>query len=283
MLKVSIVTVTYNSSPQIGNLLSSIAKYAPHCEIIIIENQSPDAHKTKAVCESFLSKLNLKFYVHENSGFGAGCNFGVSKAHNDLILFLNPDTEITANSIDVLVKHKSATSAHIIAGKALDSLGMMHGSIVRYPDLFIGLFEFSNLGKLLHISNANRYFYYLDINISDIEVDKEVQAVSGAYLLIDKDSFVTLSGFDEKFFMYLEDIDICLRAKKAGMKICFCPHSTINHIGGASSLNKYKTKLDAWYFSRRYYFSKHSTFLVNLLIQPVFTIEEFLLKLRSYL
>jgi GT2 family glycosyltransferase len=150
---------------------------------------------------------------------------------------------------------------------------------VRKPNLNIGLFEFSNFGKLFKTERGHTDFYYLDNpkilkGSSDINVD----ALGGAYLMIRRDSFDKLNGFDEAFFMYLEDVDLSVRANNLGMKVIYCPHSIIKHVGGASSDNKYKIRHQAWFDSRKYYFKKHFGFLTNLIIQPIYTIEEFLLK-----
>ena len=95
---------------------------------------------------------------------------------------------------------------------------------------------------------------------------------------ITRKAFIELDGFDENIFMYLEDVDLGKRASDLGMKVIFCPHSTIWHIGGASSYNKYKIRHQAWFDSRKYYFKKHFGLLINLIIQPLYTIEEFMLK-----
>ena len=138
------------------------------------------------------------------------------------------------------------------------------------------LFEYSNLGKILNISGN---FYLDQYNIVN---DTSVNGIGGAYFLIRKTSFSRLKGFDENMFMYLEDVDMCVRAKQFGMNIVYCPHSVIKHIGGASSNNIYKIHHKAWYSSREYYAKKHFSFIISRLICILYKIEKILLQLRQY-
>lgn len=252
-------------------------------EIIILENYSPDRKETKLVVNKFKhshKKVKITFISNKyNAGFAVSCNKAAKMAKTKYVLFLNPDTELKKNSIKILLEHAKKNGADIIGGKAVNYKKQPHESVVRKPGLLIGLFEFSNLGKLFRVSKAHKLFYYEDINILTSETDIKVDAVSGAYLLIERSAFNKLGGFDENFFMYLEDVDLGKRANDARMKVIFCPHSVIWHVGGASSKNKYKIRHQAWFDSRKYYFKKHFGLLTNLIIQPLFTIEEFLLKL----
>lgn len=166
----------------------------------------------------------------------------------------------------------------IIGGKAIDYSGRIHNTVVRIPDLFTGLFEFSNLGKIFGVHRSHDKFYYKDTDVINLTSDSTVGAVSGAYLLVKKRVFNNLEGFDENIFMYLEDVDLCKRANDLGYKVMFCPHSKISHVSGASSTNKYRINHQAWFESRKYYYKKHFNFLVNFVIQPLYILEEYMLK-----
>lgn len=283
--KISIITVTYNSSTQIDKLLKSLVKNNAYInDIIVVENNSLDKYKTKKICEKYKNLLDINFVLRDqNLGFGKSCNYGASIARSNYILFLNPDTELHTNSLKIMLEHMLKNKADIIGGIAINYEGKPHGSVVRVPDIFIGLFEFSNLGKIFNVQTAHRRFYYEDQNILESKVDQRVDAVSGAYLLITKGAFKILNGFDENIFMYLEDVDLGKRANELKMKVVFCPHSKIFHIGGASSNNKYKIRHQAWFDSRKYYFKKHFGIFTNIVIQPLYSIEEFLLKRFKHL
>lgn len=278
--KISIITITYNSSKVIEKFIKSIINSNIHVyELIIIENSSADKLQTKNICEKFRDKVNIKFRMSKNNGFGKSCNLGAKISTGDLLLFLNPDTELFQNSLEILRIHMDTAKANLIGGKSLNYHNKVHLTVVRKPNLNIGLFEFSNLGKLFHTQVGHNDFYYRnDKNIVHAKNDVIVDALGGAYLMVDRKSFIKLGGFDEKFFMYLEDVDFSIRAKKLNMRVVYCPHSIINHVGGASSDNKYKIRHQAWFDSRKYYYKKHFNFFINVIIQPLYTIEEYLLK-----
>jgi GT2 family glycosyltransferase len=285
---ISIVVVTYNSSDNIIPLLKSLKSSSNIIrEIIIIENDSPDKQlTTKNVIDySKNNKIQEIQYIlsEHNDGFAKSCNRGAKIANGEYILFLNPDTKIKLHSLSTLLAHAIDNKADIIGGLAMNIQGQPHNAAVRAPTLMTGLFEFTNLGKLFGIKFAHQHFYYEDIRILESVVDKKVHAVSGAYLLVQKKSFQKLDGFDESYFMYLEDVDLGIRANKMNMKVFFCPHSKIIHEGGASSLNKYNIHHQAWYDSRKKYYRKNFGYISNTLIQPLFFIEEMFLKtIRSH-
>lgn len=285
---ITIVTITYNSSYNLPTFLDSVMHYSlAHLvkELIVIDNNSSDQYLTDNIVNSFkqIRVIPIKFIKSKtNNGFARSCNLGASLASTKYILFLNPDTTINLESIQILYDHALKCKIDLIGGISMKerSRHKVHKTVVRAPTLGVGLFEFSNLGKLLNIKKANSYFYYNDItNLYSSNIDRQVNAVGGAYLMVKHTSFDKLNGFDENFFMYLEDVDLGVRAHKLGMKVIFCPHSKISHIGGESSNNKDKIMHQAWYNSRKYYFKKHHSFLINLLVQPMFVIEESMLKL----
>ena len=157
----------------------------------------------------------------------------------------------------------------------------VHGSYVRKPDLLTAIFDYSNLRKILPNDNVHKKHYYL--NEKYPKVAKECDAISGAFMLTRKEVFEKIGLFDENFFMYLEDVDFCIRAKKKRYKIMFCPKSKMFHIGGASSPNKDKINHLAWKESRKYYAKKHFNYLENLLIQIVYLFDNLIINILKSL
>ncbi|MEI8232688.1 MAG: glycosyltransferase family 2 protein [bacterium] len=280
-MSISIVTVTYNSSNNIINFLDSIkkSKYHKNLEIILIDNNSNDRNKLKKKILEFQKTCNLKIiakYKDSNDGFGVSCNDGSYIAKYEEILFLNPDTTLEYNSLNILESHLLKNDAGICGGKSCQvNNKAIHRTVFNVPTIFSMLFEFSNLGKIFGI-NSNFY-----VNQSDVSTDISVDGVGGAYLLIKKELFEKINGFDPNIFMYLEDVDLCLRAGKLGIKIIYCPHSKINHIGGASSNNKYRIAHDAWYESREYYSKKHFSKIISLILVLIFKVERIILQIRE--
>ncbi len=285
MTKCDIIIVTYNSSNKILDLLLSLEKNSDFLNsVFILENNSPDKHITEKIIKSYLKKKSTSYNIFfkkmsKNFGFAYSCNKGAKLTSSQYILFLNPDTKLEENSLKLLIKHAIHKNADIVGGLVVSYTGKIHRTAVRKPDITVGLFEFTNLGKLLNTSIGTEKFY-----IQQNKTYKEdilVDAVSGAYMLVKREAFRKLHGFDENFFMYLEDVDLGVRANNLGMKVLFCPHSKIFHEGGASSKNKHKIKHSAWFHARKYFYKKHYGVFINLIVQPIFTVEEFLLKIRS--
>lgn len=280
-MSISIVTVTYNSSDKVIPLLESIENQTDvmQLEVIIIDNNSPDSKRLVHKLSNFHFKnknFTLKtIYRKTNNGFGISCNFGASKAKFDNILFLNPDTVLLKDSLSILLSHAQKNNADICGGKCLQpTRHEIHRTVFNRPSLRVMLFEYSNLGKIFGIIGN---FYVNQLNIHD---DTQVEGIGGAYFLIKKESFIELGGFDENIFMYLEDVDICDRAIASNMKIIYCPHSVILHIGGASSSNIHRIVHKAWLDSREYYAKKHFNSIIAMFLLLLYKIERIILEFR---
>lgn len=271
---ISVVILTYNSERYIGKCLQSLNGGTKRIkEIIVVDNCSQD--KTADIVKKF---EEVVFVSNKNNvGFARGINKAINKITGDKVLILNPDTIVTQGSIDRLTDCLRSLKADIVGGKLLKEDGSTHNTFVRRPDLLTGLFDFTNLRKLTPFDFVHKHHYYLYEMPPIIGV--EVDAVSGAYMLINRKVFGRVGLFDERFFMYLEDVDFCVRAKQLGFKVIFCPKSVIFHEGGASSKNKDKINHNAWSDSRKYYFRKHFTKPENMLIQPIFVLDDMLTNL----
>jgi len=284
-MSISIVIVTYNSSKIISKLLNSVKNQSDlnnNIEVIIIDNNSPDQNKLKVIIQKFKynnPKLNIfTKYKKKNYGFGTSCNYGASFANFENILFLNPDTILTKKCLFILTQHFRHTKSDISGGKCIHVNSIeTHRTVFNKPTFRTMLFEFSNLGKITRISGN---FY---VNQESLISDQVVDGVGGAFLLVKKISFDRLSGFDKNIFMYLEDVDMCTRAKRMGMKITYCPHAIIKHIGGASSNNKYHILSKAWFDSREYYAIKNFSAVQSTILLVLYKVERLLLEVREKL
>lgn len=285
---ISLIIVTYNSSKTIIHLLKSLDTTKNSNlikKIIIIENDSSDKSVTLNLVKKykFTTKLSIQLISsNKNGGFAKSCNSGFKHTNTEYVLFLNPDTTVYTDSLEILYNHAKTECADIIGGVSQKNSNEVHNTVVRHPNLVIGLFEFSNLGKFFGIKIGHSRFYYEDIhNLYQSTNDRKVDAVGGAYLMARRTSFEKLKGFDEDFFMYLEDVDLGVRANRLKMNVVFCPHSKISHVSGASSVNRQHIRHQAWYDSRKKYFRKYYGLATNMIIQSLFIVEEALLKLRE--
>lgn len=261
------------------DLLESLSKTSDTVKfnIIIVDNNSQDKLLLKNTVLDFRKYLDITLIIREkNYGFANSCNFGAKKARST-ILFINPDTIVQENSVSILYKHMESSVADIAGAKSFYmETNKLHRTVFNTINLQVMLLEFSNLGKIFRLSSN---FYHTQKTVKDTSVD----GVGGSCLMIKRDVFNKLGGFDDKFFMYLEDVDLCMRAKQQSYKIIYCPHSHIKHLGGGSSRNKYRIDANAWFNSREYLAAKHFSFWISTFITAVYKFERLLLNMREKL
>ena len=218
---VSFITVTFNSAELIENCVNSVIGgfYKENNEIIIIDNNSSD--NTCKILNGFGKKIHL-IENKVNVGFSKACNQGFQASKGKFLFFLNPDTIYVNKTLDYLLDSlKSDSSTGIIAPRIKNFDGSFEQNVsYRYP------------GK-------KKYTHKLFA-----ELPGDICSVLGAAFLIKREIFIKLSGFDENFFLYGEDQDICLRVRKLGYKIKLCENSAVYHSGGNSEKNTTKTKLE---------------------------------------
>jgi hypothetical protein len=244
MVKISIIILTYNSSQYIEPLLNSLVKKysdninAKELEIIVADNKSLDDTLEKA------NKYKETIKITENGGnfgFAKGNNLGVKKASGEFLVFLNPDAKFIEGDLFDAVSLFDDDSVGIIGGKIISLDGKKELSCGKFYNplnillLTLGLEE--SLGVRFAPSKK-----------------QEVDFVSGGFLFIRKKLFERLNGFDENYFMYVEDSDLCYQAKKKGFRVLYSNKATIQHVGQGSSnrtfaiVNIYKGLL---YYSRK--------------------------------
>ncbi len=241
----SIQIVNYNSRNNLKNCLSSLKPFLSEndgkAEVIVINN---DADPVGNVLSDLpLSNEGLKtIEINENIGFGKAHNKGFLKGSGDYVLFLNPDTEVTAESVSNMIKIFEADKRVGIIGPSLIDLeGKIQKDCYGFKKTPLSTLK-SKLPKTKKISQNKEYF--------------EVDWVSGGAMMIRSGLFSTLGGFDEKYFMYFEDVDLCLQAKKRGWKVIACSDIKVRHQSGKSfSSNKEKKKY--YYESQNYYLKKN--------------------------
>ena len=222
--EITFVIVSYKANKIIHKCINSLPKFS---RIIVIENSFDN--ELKKELESKYD--NIEVVLSENNGMGASNNIGIIKANTNFVFILNPD-----------VTFKSDTFPNLIES-------------VKYID------DFSILSPINDDKNYPNYEIkkkYENINDEILEVDN----VDGFSMLINKSKFINNNYFDENFFLYLENTDLCLRQKNNSEKIFIIKKSEINHLGS------YSTKLDQsnnleyirnwhWMWSKFYFNRKH--------------------------
>ncbi|MCX7955852.1 MAG: glycosyltransferase family 2 protein [Patescibacteria group bacterium] len=267
-IDLSIIIISFNTKNITKNCLESINrslfKSKIKYEIIVIDNNSFDGSK-KMLEEYSKNKKNHIIYIqtNQNLGFGKGNNLGVKNAKGKYILFLNSDTIILNRSIEKLFYfyQKNETKIHFLGPKLLNKDLTPQPSAAYFftlPVVFSSLFLKGDYWGLTRFSP---------------EKTKKVDWISGACILTKKNYFNKLKGFDEKIFMYMEEVDLLYRANKIGFNVYFYPESKIIHLASASSSGKTFPILQV-YKGFLFFYKKHYS-KINLLIL------KFLLKLKA--
>jgi len=226
---VSIIIVNYNQKNLLNVCVKGILKVAPKIdyEIIVVDNASTDG--SDAIIDKLKTKSQkLKVILNKkNLGFAGGCNVGIKESKGDYILILNPDIVVLENSIEKLYQFMEKNKNVGIAGpKLLNPDKSIQSSCYRFPSWYIPILRRTFLGGL---SWAKKKLDYYLMNDFDHQGGKGVDWLLGAALMIRKSMLDKIGLFDERFFLYFEDIDLCRRAKKSGWQVYYYPFSEMFH------------------------------------------------------
>jgi GT2 family glycosyltransferase len=267
---VSIIIVNYNGLRFTRQCLESLFRYhsTDAVEVIVVDNNSKDGSQTE-LSEIFPSIKMIK--LSENKGFGAANNAGAKRAKGDFLFFVNNDTiflEETANKLKKILLAKKDWG--IISPKLLNEDRTFQLSFGKFPSI---LNEFR--------TRKMTYEYSLQSK-EDILSEKPVEKdwVTGAALMIKKDLFNSINGFDDQFFMYFEDIDLCRTVKKKGFHSLYIPTIRMVHFGGKSYVKKNNTILYEYRRSQLRYYDKYHSFAQRIMVR-LYIILKFLPKVFS--
>ncbi len=228
-MNLGISVVSFNRQDLLSKCLSSITekKWKTKVKIWVVDNASLDG-SFEMVKERF-PQVNL-ILAKENFGFAKGQNLALKKINESYLLILNPDTEVLAGSLDKMVDFMEGNpECGISSCRIVDFSDRLQPNAGDLPLGFSLINWLFNLEFIKNLPNFHRVEdeYYKDI--------REVGWVSGSFMMVRKNVFEKIGFFDEKYFMYFEDVDLCFRAKNEGFKIMLNPEVTIRHVGGASS------------------------------------------------
>lgn len=252
----TIVIVNWNSGRQLYNCVSSISRTVRDgfaiSGVVIVDNDSND-DSLFGVADRCESVRIIKNDV--NIGFAAACNQGAAMATSDYLLFLNPDTSLFSNSLVVPIKfmQKSENMGVGICGiQLVDERGQNSTSAARFPSLRV------MAGKILGL-NALFPRVFPSHLLTSCELKKSccVDQVIGAFFFIRKNVFDSCGGFDERFFVYFEEVDLSLRSKQLGFSSYFLSEVTAFHKGGGCSDRVKAERLFYSLRSRILYARKH--------------------------
>lgn len=273
---ISIVIVNWNAGPLLLECVRSLLDLrhadALPLQIIVVDNASSDG---SIDCLQDFSSVTAIINA-ENRGFAAACNQGAAMAVGDELLFLNPDCRVGSGSIEVCAKLlRSNASVGVVSVALYGDEGRISRSCHSFPNLGHFLIQIIGLNRLSkHIPDGSmRNWQHAD--------DRIVDHVIGAFYMTRRSEFISLGGFDERFFVYLEDLDLSFRYHQAGWRCMFLAAPAAYHKGGGTSENAKAARLFFSTRSRILYAFKHFSLsaawihlLATLLVEPVTRVVE---------
>lgn len=254
----SVIIVNYNTGEELGRCLSSVADelVGVAWEGIVVDNGSTDG-SDEAVAR-FAPRVTL-LRSPENLGFGRAINQGVTMTSAPLVLLLNPDARLLPGAIEPLVADLRRHPECAVIGPAIiNQDGSPQGSARGDPDIATGLFGRSTLlTRLFPNSPLARRNVLVAPEPEPGESSVEVDWVSGACMLGRRQAFDRVGGFDERFFLYWEDADLCRRLRGAGFTIRYRPGAHVVHSVGRSSQTVGPLAIRAFHRSAYLYYTIH--------------------------
>lgn len=231
-IDVSIIIISYNTREMTLAAIDSVVREttAISYEIIVVDNASSDGSADAIAVHTAKPRL---FALTDNIGFGRANNFGTQHASGDYVLLLNPDTVVINGAIDALVAFAKANRRAMIWGGRT-----LFGDMSLNPSSCWG--RLSPWSLICRVTGLTAIFPKSELFNPEAygawprDRARDVDIVSGCFLLIPRPIWFALGGFDEAFFMYGEEADLCLRAKRIGAQPMVTPEATIIHYGGAS-------------------------------------------------
>ncbi|TWD86095.1 hypothetical protein FB547_10437 [Variovorax beijingensis] len=231
---IDIVLVNWNSGLQLGEAVSSIVNNHENVvgKIVVVDNDSSD-DSMKSIDVGDCGIVLQLVFNKENLGFGAACNRGARLCESEFILFLNPDARLFPGSLLVPLNYMQRgnnSNVGISGIQLIDSVGRVSRSCSRFPTTPLLLAQALGLNKLPWLHSWSTH-----MNEWDHSADREVDQVIGAFFFIRRAVFEGLGGFDERFFVYFEEVDISYRAKQAGWRSIYLTEAQAFHAGGGTS------------------------------------------------
>lgn len=257
---ISIIIINYNLAEEIENCLDSLFNIVDSIktltyEVIIIDNDSPDRRIEET--EKRYKNDSIHFYfLDQNLGFGKGCNYGFSKASGKYVCFLNPDTLLKEDIFTPIIKKfENDKKIGIIGPKQQTKPPFFDFSAGFSPNLFFEFFNLLGIGIFLEGFIVNLYTRFSSKELLN------VNWILGAAIFMKAEIFRSIDGFDNDYFMFFEEVDLCKKVADRKLKILYYPSSRIHHIGSVSGKKNYKLYTIRTYASKFIYVNKNYGFI----------------------
>jgi N-acetylglucosaminyl-diphospho-decaprenol L-rhamnosyltransferase len=245
----AVVVVSYNTRDLLSACLDSVLAQGPS-EIVVVDNASIDG-SSEMVAERFPSVILL--VNPTNVGFGRAANQGIRACAAPYVLLLNSDTLAFPGTLEALSTYLDGhPTAAVIGPRLLNPSGSQQASERAFPTPLDLALDWSHVYGLVACTPLRGRF----ARTRSQDRDRQVEWIVGAALAIRRTAFDVVGGFDQSFFMYFEEVDLCYRLRQAGWDVHFTPIASVAHVGGASTRQQ-RTEMIVQFFASLSRFYEH--------------------------
>ncbi len=266
-MDLSVIIVPYKVKDKLRITLDALyrSQTSYSYEVIVVDSDSQDG-SVEMVREEFLSDPDIAakttLVANKNEGFSGSNNRGLKLAKGEYILFLNPDTAVAPETIQVMLDFmKARPDIGVSTCKLMKPNGELDWACRRsFPDPAVAFYRLSGLSKLF--KNSKKLAAY-NLTYKGINEETEIDSCVGAFMLVSPTCMKAVKQWDMDYFMYGEDLDFCYRAKQAGFKVWYYPKTTTLHYKGEGSRKAPQRALYAfhdamWIFYKKHLYNKYS-------------------------
>ena len=268
---ISVIMVSYMTGPALHEAIRAVIRDNDIFELILVDNGNTVAAR-QAVAKMVAKDERIRILQgHGNIGFGKACNYGAKLARGEYLLFLNPDAIISKGAARQLANCGKTLNQPWVAGGLLKDVNgreQRGGRRGRLTPLS-AIVSFSPLHRLPFLKSIHRETDPLPSK------PHNYATVSGACLMMDRHSFEAVGGFDENYFLHVEDIDLCKRSREAGGDVCFVPSASVMHYGSTSQVGRQRVEWEKLKGFTRYFWNYSPSIfgkLLTILAWPFMTL-----------
>ena len=248
---VTIVIVSYNCRQALQTCLLTLTSAGDPPPILVVDNASSDG-TAEMIARDFPTVQLIQ--NTRNHGFAAACNQGIRACASDFVLLLNPDTMVKPNTLQKLADTMRAQPTIGACGpRVFNTDGSLQPSCRRFPTLGTMVCDELGLGRLFPHSRFAGY----RMNGWQHDTTRDVDQLMGSCLLLRRTMLEQIGLLDERFFLYFEEVDLCLRLWRTGWRAVFVADATVTHLGGECSKTDPRNALGHRYSSLFAFYRKH--------------------------
>lgn len=238
----SAIVVTFHTGPVLNACLDALLADRACAQVIVVNNGNPLEVEQHLLARAAIEPRMLVLSGQGNIGFGRGCNLGAQAANGALLAFVNPDCVVAPDTlnrlVDVIYSEDPQSQLVLAGGDLRDELGHEQRGARRGPlSLRSALVSFTGFGRADEQAGILRDFNRNREPMPTSPCDMPV--VSGALMVTSASAFKDIGGFDPRFFLHVEDIDLCHRYWEAGGKVVFVPNARATHQGATSDVSSW--------------------------------------------